>query len=196
MFVAVGVGAVLAFRVGSQPSRRSIALFLAFGLATSTSWAASYFVVAREQARSAPFYTSLGTWQGAFPPFEESWKMAYWLLDVHAGNMLAYPNGGNNFGSLATAILVAIGCLSLAEGLCPRSAGDAALAPGREPAGGVPPAALSLRHQPPRTTLQGSWLLPQRSALLAGVGLVGLDPPAEGASPAVAYRLATIAARR
>ena len=70
-------------------------------------------MVAREQARSAPFYTSLGTWQGAFPPFEESWKMAYWLLDVHTGNMLAYPNGGNNFGSLATAVLVAIGCLAL-----------------------------------------------------------------------------------
>lgn len=113
VFVAAGVGFVLAVGVGIRPTRRAILLYLTFMLATSSSWLGSYLTVAREQAQSAPFYTSLGTWQGSFPPFEASWKMAYWLLDVHTGNLLAYPNGGNSLGSLATALLVLIGCLTL-----------------------------------------------------------------------------------
>jgi hypothetical protein len=167
VFVAAGVGAVLAFRVGSQPSRRALMLFMAFGLATSASWLVSYFVVAKEQARSAPFYTSLGTWQWAFPPFEESWKMAYWLLDVHTGNMLAYPNGGNNFGSLATAILVAIGCLALLKSR------PALLAMLLSPLAANLLAA-SLQRYPYGTSARTTLFMAPAFCLLAGLGLVTL----------------------
>jgi Dolichyl-phosphate-mannose-protein mannosyltransferase len=185
VFVAAGVGSVLAFRVGSQPSRRAITLFLAFGLATSASWATSYLTIAREQAKSAPFYTSLGTWQGAFPPFEESWKMAFWLLDVHTGNMLAYPNGGNYFGSLATAILVAVGCLALLKSR------PALLAMLLSPLAANLLAAC-LRRYPYGTSARTTLFMAPAFCLLAGLGLVTLIRRLNGQRRRRAYRIATI----
>ena len=108
---------MLAFRVATdlEPSRRSIASSSAFGLVDVGELAGCpiSLVAPGRRRRPAPFYTELETWRGAFPPLGEPWRLPYWLLDVHTGNMLAYPNGGNNFGSLATAILVVLGCLAL-----------------------------------------------------------------------------------
>ena len=51
----------------------------------------------------------------------EPWLLPFWLLDIHTGNMLAYPNGGNNFGSLATAVAVAAGLPGRSGRPAPRS---------------------------------------------------------------------------
>ena len=63
----------------------------------------------------------LETWNDAFPPLAEPWQLAWWLLDVHTGNMLAYPYGGNHFGSTLTTILVVAGCIRMRA--APRAAG-------------------------------------------------------------------------
>ncbi len=185
VFVAAGVGAVLAVRVGANPSRRAILFYLAFGMASAASWLGSYFAVAREQARSAPFYTSLETWQGAFPPFEEPWKLAYWLLDVHTGNMLAYPNGGNKFGSLATALLVAVGCLTLWRSR------PALLAMLLSPLAANLLAA-SLHRYPYGTSARTTLFMAPAFCLLAGLGLVTVIRRLKGPRRRRAYRLATI----
>jgi 4-amino-4-deoxy-L-arabinose transferase-like glycosyltransferase len=183
VFVASGIGAVLGLGVTARPSRWAISLFLSFGLISSTSWLASYFAVAREQAKSAPFYTSLQTWQGAFPPFEESWRMAYWLLDVHTGNMLAYPNGGNKLGSLATAVLVGVGCLTLLRSR------PALLAILLSPLAANLLAA-SLRRYPYGTSARTTLFMAPAFCLLAGVGLVALIRRLSGDRRRRAYRLA------
>ena len=113
VLVAAGLGLVQAWTVASRPSRKGLILFAIFGLVTSASWLVSYFGVARPQIQVAPLYAELKTWKGAFPPISQPWLLPYWLLDVHTGNMLAYPVGGNHFASIGTAILVGFGGLVL-----------------------------------------------------------------------------------
>ncbi|MFO1485704.1 MAG: glycosyltransferase family 39 protein [Verrucomicrobiaceae bacterium] len=47
-------------------------------------------------------------WKDSFPPAGLS-KLPLWLLQIHAGNMMAYPVGGRNLGSLGTLVLAIIG---------------------------------------------------------------------------------------
>ena len=164
VFVVAGVGLVLAAEVGRSLTRRSVVCFLAFGLTTSASWFASYLFVARGQSTSAPFYTSLETWQRAFPPFERCWSMAAWLLDVHTGNMLAYPHGGNQFGSIVTALLVAAGALRLLKSR------PVLLAMLLSPLGANLVAAAWKRY-PYGTSARTSLFMAPAFCLLAGVGL-------------------------
>ena len=187
VFVAAGVGLVLG--VGSIRDRdaRSIAASALFGLVSAASWVVSYLVFARPQAADSPLYRQLKTWEGAFPPWGRPWAIPGWLLDVHTGNMLAYPHGGNNFGSLATAILVVAGCLAMARR---RPALLALLLAPLLPT----LAAASLGRYPYGTSARTSLSMAPAFCLLAGVGLVALiRRSASGSRRARCYRLATIA---
>ena len=84
-----------------------------FAGASVLSWLAMYLLVARPQALAAPFLTEMLTWEDSFPPLRCPWLLPWWLLTTHTGNMLAYPHGGNHFGSVVTAILVGFGITSL-----------------------------------------------------------------------------------
>ena len=185
VFVAAGVGTVLASRVATNPTRRVVVLYLVFGAAISASWLTSYVAVAGPQARAAPFYTGLETWRGAFPPLGEPWRLPYWLLDVHTGNMLAYPNGGNNFGSAATALLVVLGGLAL------RKSRPALLAMLLSPL--VPTLlASALQRYPYGTSARTTLYMAPAFCLLAGVGLVALLRRLAGGRRRRGYRLATL----
>jgi hypothetical protein len=106
IFVAGGLGMVLAWRVWEcRPGKRVVLLWVTFVASTLASWATMYLAVARPQALSAPFYFEMQTWESSFPPLGRPWNLPWWLVQVHTGNMLAYPYGGNHFGSLATALL-------------------------------------------------------------------------------------------
>lgn len=114
VFVAAGIGPFLLGRVVIRAARpRVVGGYAAFGLSGGASWLASYLAFGRPQAQAAPFYSRIETWRGAFPPWGRPWAIPGWLLDVHTGNMLAYPFGANHFGSIATAGLVAIGAVRL-----------------------------------------------------------------------------------
>ena len=113
VLVAVGLGMFLAGRVVKHPHPRAILGFCLFGGLTSMSWLASYLTFGRPQSQAAPFYSKLETWRGAFPPLGRPWELPGWLLDVHTGNMLAYPHGGNHYASVLTAGLVLLGSIRL-----------------------------------------------------------------------------------
>jgi len=113
VLVAVGLGMFLAGRVVKVPHPRAVLGFSVFGGLTSMSWLASYLTFGRPQSQSAPFYSKLETWRGAFPPLGRPWELPGWLLDVHTGNMLAYPHGGNHYASVLTACLVLLGSVRL-----------------------------------------------------------------------------------
>lgn len=51
-------------------------------------------------------------WKDAFPP-AAVWQWPTWLLQVHTGNMLAYPLGAARGGSSATFLLVLLGSVAL-----------------------------------------------------------------------------------
>ncbi len=113
VFVAVGLGLFLAGLVLKDHRPRALVAFGLFGALTAMSWLSSYLAFARPQSQAAPFYSKLETWRGAFPPLARPWELPGWLIDVHTGNMLAYPHGGNNFASTLTAGLVLIGAVRL-----------------------------------------------------------------------------------
>ena len=113
VLVATGLGLFLASRVIKSPQPRALVCCTMFAGLTSLSWLASYLTFGRPQSLAAPFYSKLETWRGAFPPLGRPWELPGWLVDVHTGNMLAYPQGGNNYASIATACLVLLGSIRL-----------------------------------------------------------------------------------
>jgi hypothetical protein len=70
------------------------------------------FWLSRAQAASELDFMQ-GYWGDDFPPITRPWLLPWWLLDVHAGHMLAYPIGGKNFGSTATLLLCVVGGIAL-----------------------------------------------------------------------------------
>jgi hypothetical protein len=111
---AVGVALFVGAAVASERSVRLIVLWGSLVLSMLLSWGIMFGMVARPQARPAAF-PALAPWNDAFPPLAAPWQLPWWLLDVHTGNMLAYPYGGNHFGSTLTTILVVVGCIRIAQ---------------------------------------------------------------------------------
>ncbi len=160
VFPAASVALFLGARVFRERSMSLATLWVTYGLILTLSWGIVFVTYARPQSRAAEFLPHLETWKDAFPPMAEPWRLPGWLLDVHTGNMLAYPYGGNNFGSTLTTLLVIAGCSRMGRRRARRPLlflllGAAALRPGR---GG--PASLSVRHQHPRHALHDARVLP------------------------------------
>lgn len=93
--------------------RRGTLAGLVAGTTTLASFIGMFLVYRGVQAESAKAYRDMRMWSGAFPPLSRPWLLPWWLLDVHAGRMLAYPNGGRTFGSTATLLLCILGGVHL-----------------------------------------------------------------------------------
>jgi hypothetical protein len=115
VFPAGGVAMLLGARAVRQGPRRAAVLWLAYGALLAASWTVMYVHFAGPQARTAAFLTELKTWRDAFPPVSQPWRLPGWLIEVHTGMMLAYPQGGHHFGSTLTTLLVIAGCVRMAR---------------------------------------------------------------------------------
>ena len=114
VFPAAGVALFLGVRTARERSIRVLVQWLAYVFMTMLSWTMMFLAFARPQANAAGFLSALGdAWTNAFPPLAKPWRLAWWLLDVHTGNMLAYPYGGNHFGSVLTTTVVVAGCIRM-----------------------------------------------------------------------------------
>lgn len=109
VFVAGSVGMLLAYRGVRSPCSKFLAASLAYGLFVGASFIAMYALFGQLQAKAAEWLIGIPTWQPAFPPVEQPWRLPLWFLDIHTGNMLAYPVGGRRGGSTVTFLLVVIG---------------------------------------------------------------------------------------
>ena len=78
---------------------------LASGALIGSSFLAMYVLAGSGQRAAAP----ASYWSAGFPPMSEPWKIPIWLLDVHTGMMMAYPNGGHSGGSVVSFALAVIG---------------------------------------------------------------------------------------
>ncbi len=113
IFPAAAVTLLLGARAIRERSIRLVILWLACSLLMVLNWGVMYLGFAAPQARAAPFLTNLFTWRKAFPPLTEPGRLLWWLIDTHAGQMMAYPHGGHDFGSVLTALLVIAGCVRM-----------------------------------------------------------------------------------
>jgi hypothetical protein len=95
-------------------------------------------------------------WQDGFPPLTEPHRLPLWLLATHAGELLAYPVGGERGGSTLTLIAFVAGAIVLVRHrrgwvlflcLAPFALGLAAAALHRYPYGGHPRLAQYLAPQ-------------------------------------------------
>lgn len=112
-FVGGGVVMVLGWRALRQGDRRALAACAACGAALTLSFAAMYLTAVRDQSAAAPNMWLDEAWQQSYPPFDQPWRIPLWLVAKHAGNMFAYPNGGNDWGSTGTLVLVIAGAVAL-----------------------------------------------------------------------------------
>jgi Dolichyl-phosphate-mannose-protein mannosyltransferase len=115
VFPAGAAALVLGFRVVRARSMRGGAWWAVYGGSLVVSWAVMYVCFAGPQARAAAFLTELKTWRDAFPPISEPWRIPWWLVWVHTGMMLAFPHGGPDYGSTATALFVIAGGVRMAR---------------------------------------------------------------------------------
>jgi hypothetical protein len=110
VFVAGAISLVLLpqmWREGWKPRM----LFVAYNLLMISAFTAHFLVVGRQQigpVGGAAQVTLTKYWAPSFPPSRAiEWPL--WLLDIHTGDLLAYPIGGSSFGSTATTLLCLAG---------------------------------------------------------------------------------------
>ena len=113
VFPAASVAMVLSARLVARRTPRRLAFGVAYACALGASFLAVVVTFAGPQARAASWLPGSITWKDAFPPLAQPWRLPWWLLDIHAGAMMAYPHGGKNFASTATLLLVVVGAWSM-----------------------------------------------------------------------------------
>jgi hypothetical protein len=115
VFAVAAVALVLGSTIVRRPSMGRATTWLAFVLLATLSWVIMFVTFAHPQTRAAEFLPQLETWKDAFPPLAAPWRLPWWLVEVHTGNMVAYPYGGNNCGSALTTLLIVAGCIRMAR---------------------------------------------------------------------------------
>jgi hypothetical protein len=169
VFPAAGVALFLGARVVRERSSRLVALWLTYGLLMTLSWGIMFVTFAHPQARAADFLPLLETWRDAFPPLAEPLRLPFWLLEIHTGYMLAYPYGGNDFGSALTTLLVVAGGIRMARRRARRPLLFLLLAP-------LPVAlvAAALHRYPYGTSTRVMLYMAPAFCLLTGEGIMAL----------------------
>jgi hypothetical protein len=112
VFVAGGTSLAIAAVLVVSPSRRGWSAWTAYNAVVVGSFFAWYWLGMRAQAQAELGVMAAG-WSDAFPPRDSVFKLAVWLVRVHAGPLMAVPVGGDNWGSTATLLL----CLAVAATL-------------------------------------------------------------------------------
>ena len=108
VFVGGGVSlAVAAVLLGTR-SRRGWLAWGVYNVALAGSFLAWYQLAVAAQA-GAELNMMARMWDDAFPPRDSLLNLLAWLPRVHAGPLLAVPVGGDNWGSIGTALICLVG---------------------------------------------------------------------------------------
>ena len=103
-------------RAADPPRRGAAVAAVVSGAIVVASFACMYASFHAVVTANSQEYREMEMWAWAFPPTGRPWLIPWWLLDVHAGRMLAYPQGDNYFGSSITLLLVLVGGWTLWNG--------------------------------------------------------------------------------
>ena len=108
-------GGVCASMAVTAFARRSKSQFLSaaiMGVALCAGFVTVYWLHVSQQSDAEQLFM-LEYWDVAFPPFQTPIKLAPWLFAALTGEMMPYPIGGKDAGSIVTFILVAAGIATL-----------------------------------------------------------------------------------
>lgn len=115
VFVAAGIGLVLllpAWRAGRTGVRCALAGFAVIGVTSFLALLRVHLQTAQSEELRHRYL--IPYWSESFPPLREgAAAVASWFARIHAGNLLAYPVGEENGGSILTLAAVLIGCVAL-----------------------------------------------------------------------------------
>jgi hypothetical protein len=112
-FVAGGVALTLLPSVWRQKRPALWLAYAACGIGLLITFGLLYWVHLRPILAATNKDLVGNQWSTAFPPLAEPLRLVVWLVQEHAGRMMAYPLGGERGGSAATLLLclVALGVL-------------------------------------------------------------------------------------
>lgn len=113
VFVAGGIWAATAPGILLRGAPRVRAGLLAYGFVMLGSFLAIYMAATVVQQKQMGSFYRLGYWRDSFPPTDRPLWIPVWLVEQHAGNMLAYPIGERQGGSAATLACVIAGVAAL-----------------------------------------------------------------------------------
>lgn len=113
VFVAGGIWAATAPGILLRGTTKVRAGLVVYGFVMLASFLTIYMAATVVQQKQMGSFYRLGYWKGSFPPIEQPLRVPVWLLEQHAGNMLAYPVGEQKGGSAATLICVIAGVVAL-----------------------------------------------------------------------------------
>lgn len=111
VFIAGGSLMFLAGAAWRERTPWAVGLWLGSGVLLCVSFLSMYAIISTGQAELSDSLASSDYWLRSFPPLSEPWKLPFWFIEIHTGNMLAYPIGGKRGGSTATFIMVLFGCV-------------------------------------------------------------------------------------
>ena len=108
VFVGGGVSLAVATVLLGTRSRRGWLAWGVYNVALAGSFLAWYRLAVAAQA-GAELNMMVQMWDDAFPPRDSLLGLLAWLPRVHAGPLLAVPVGGDNWGSIGTALICLVG---------------------------------------------------------------------------------------
>jgi hypothetical protein len=111
--VAGGIGLALLPSVWKTGRWRPRLALLTFGFTVVATFALAFLTYMHNQRPTGALEGLKQYWSDSFPPLQSPLKFIRWLIEVHAGSMMAYPGGGRRGGSTATLILVLVATIVL-----------------------------------------------------------------------------------
>ena len=122
VFIAGGISLGILKAVWERKSPGTTVAYLVFNLSLAAAFLLIYAVSTGPQYTTESWLSGQarrdvpgkkpgqeGVWAGCFPPLKNPWKLMVWLLKAHTGRLYAYPNGGNNGGSIITFVCFVAG---------------------------------------------------------------------------------------
>lgn len=120
IFVLGGAGVFLAWVALKYRTPAAVIGVVLFGAVVCGSFAAMYMTYGKPHAVAADTrkaeleaITEIAMWKNAFPPMDQPWRLPIWFVEIHAGRMMSYPNGGPMGGSALTFLAVVAGVATL-----------------------------------------------------------------------------------
>lgn len=125
VFISGGISLGLLFRIipDWKTKRRVLTPYIVFNLILVASFIFFFTISTGVQYEYESWlhgpdpntenFNNASAWVKAFPPFDNLGKFTQWLVEIHTGNLFAYPNGGMNGGSTITLICFVAGGLVL-----------------------------------------------------------------------------------
>lgn len=111
VFVAGGLSLALLPALWRLRDWRNWTAFVVYNLCLVASFATVYAVSVQTQYSSYDAAGLKTLWNHDFPPLDQPLALLAWLVDRHTGHMFAYPNGGGNYASAGTTLLLLVGSL-------------------------------------------------------------------------------------